>query len=123
MPIVTVQQGPRDIELVRELVRRVTGVFVDSLRIPAGAVQVRIPGGPDRQLGRRRQTHRRHVAGHGPAAGGDFCGGPVLCARVSSLSAVSGRENSPQGSSPARRAATTASRRVCAPSFRMADRR
>lgn len=40
MPIVTIQQGPRDIELKRELVKRVTDAFVDSLRIPAEAVQV-----------------------------------------------------------------------------------
>ncbi|WP_329121604.1 4-oxalocrotonate tautomerase DmpI [Streptomyces sp. NBC_01465] len=40
MPIVTIQQGPRDIELKRELVQRVTDAFVDSLKIPAEAVQV-----------------------------------------------------------------------------------
>ncbi|MEV5239515.1 4-oxalocrotonate tautomerase DmpI [Streptomyces cinnamoneus] len=40
MPIVTIQQGPRDIELKRELVARVTDAFVDSLNIPAEAVQV-----------------------------------------------------------------------------------
>ncbi|MCD7437017.1 4-oxalocrotonate tautomerase family protein [Streptomyces lincolnensis] len=40
MPIVTVQQGPRDIELKRELVKRVTDAFVDAYRIPAETVQV-----------------------------------------------------------------------------------
>ncbi|CAO5167039.1 putative tautomerase RSp0893 [Frankia sp. AiPs1] len=40
MPIVTVQQGPRDIELKRQLVRRITDAFVDSLQIPADSVQV-----------------------------------------------------------------------------------
>ncbi|MEV0094792.1 4-oxalocrotonate tautomerase DmpI [Streptomyces sp. NPDC050738] len=40
MPIVTIQQGPRDIELKRDLVQRVTDAFVDSLKIPAEAVQV-----------------------------------------------------------------------------------
>lgn len=34
MPIVTVQQGPRDIELKRELVKRVTDAFVDAYRSP-----------------------------------------------------------------------------------------
>ncbi|MER5789752.1 4-oxalocrotonate tautomerase DmpI [Streptomyces sp. NPDC001980] len=40
MPIVTVQQGPRDPELKRELVRRVTDAFVDAYKIPAETVQV-----------------------------------------------------------------------------------
>ena len=40
MPIVTVQQGPRTIELKRDLVRRITDAFVDALQIPADAVQV-----------------------------------------------------------------------------------
>jgi 4-oxalocrotonate tautomerase len=40
MPIVTVLQGPRDISLKRELVKNVTDAFVDSLGIPAEAVQV-----------------------------------------------------------------------------------
>ncbi|GAA4547150.1 4-oxalocrotonate tautomerase DmpI [Amycolatopsis samaneae] len=40
MPIVTVQQGPRDVELKRELVRRVTDAFVDALKVPADSVQV-----------------------------------------------------------------------------------
>jgi 4-oxalocrotonate tautomerase len=40
MPIVTVLQGPRDIELKRKLVRSVTDAFVDSLGVPAESVQV-----------------------------------------------------------------------------------
>ncbi|MFF4607863.1 4-oxalocrotonate tautomerase DmpI [Streptomyces sp. NPDC001339] len=40
MPIVTVQQGPRDIELKRELVARITDAFVDTYKIPADTVQV-----------------------------------------------------------------------------------
>jgi 4-oxalocrotonate tautomerase len=40
MPIVTVQQGPRDTELKRELVARITDAFVDAYKIPADSVQV-----------------------------------------------------------------------------------
>ena len=40
MPIVTVQQGPRDTELRRDLVKRITDAFVDPYKIPAEAVQV-----------------------------------------------------------------------------------
>ncbi|MFJ6718711.1 MULTISPECIES: 4-oxalocrotonate tautomerase DmpI [unclassified Streptomyces] len=40
MPIVTIQQGPRDVQLKRELVRRVTDAFVDAYKIPAETVQV-----------------------------------------------------------------------------------
>ncbi|MFE0458052.1 4-oxalocrotonate tautomerase DmpI [Kitasatospora sp. NPDC058965] len=40
MPIVTVQQGPRDIALKRELVARITDAFVDAYQIPAETVQV-----------------------------------------------------------------------------------
>ncbi|MFJ9928263.1 MULTISPECIES: 4-oxalocrotonate tautomerase DmpI [Streptomyces] len=40
MPIVTIQQGPRDAELKRDLVKRVTDAFVDAYRIPAESVQV-----------------------------------------------------------------------------------
>ena len=40
MPIVTVMQSPRDVELKRELVARVTDAFVDTLGIPAETVQV-----------------------------------------------------------------------------------
>ena len=40
MPIVTVQQGPRDVELKRELVERITDAFVDTFKVPADTVQV-----------------------------------------------------------------------------------
>lgn len=40
MPIVTVQQGPRNVELKRELVARITDAFVDAYKIPAETVQV-----------------------------------------------------------------------------------
>ncbi|MEV0480939.1 4-oxalocrotonate tautomerase DmpI [Streptomyces sp. NPDC050508] len=40
MPIVTVQQGPRDVELKRDLVKRITDAFVDAYKIPADSVQV-----------------------------------------------------------------------------------
>ncbi|MFX0578532.1 4-oxalocrotonate tautomerase DmpI [Nocardia nepalensis] len=40
MPIVTVQQGPRTVELKRDLVRRITEAFVDTLQVPAETVQV-----------------------------------------------------------------------------------
>ena len=40
MPIVTVLQGPREIELKRDLVRRITDAFVDAYKIPADSVQV-----------------------------------------------------------------------------------
>ncbi|WP_371479101.1 4-oxalocrotonate tautomerase DmpI [Kitasatospora sp. NBC_00315] len=40
MPIVTVQQGPRSIELKRDLVKRITDAFVDAYGLPAETVQV-----------------------------------------------------------------------------------
>lgn len=40
MPIVTVQQGPRTVELKRELVAKITNAFVDAYQIPAETVQV-----------------------------------------------------------------------------------
>jgi 4-oxalocrotonate tautomerase len=40
MPIVTVQQGPRSVELKRELVKQITEAFVDAYAIPAETVQV-----------------------------------------------------------------------------------
>lgn len=40
MPIVTVQQGPRTVELKRDLVRKITDAFVDAYQIPAESVQV-----------------------------------------------------------------------------------
>ncbi|OIV36859.1 4-oxalocrotonate tautomerase [Mangrovactinospora gilvigrisea] len=46
MPIVTVQQGPRDVESKRELVARITDAFVDAYKIPADTVQVWIQETP-----------------------------------------------------------------------------
>jgi 4-oxalocrotonate tautomerase len=46
MPIVTVQQGPRTVELKRELVERITDAFVDTYKIPADSVQVWIQETP-----------------------------------------------------------------------------
>ncbi|MBL7488213.1 tautomerase family protein [Frankia sp. AgB1.9] len=40
MPIVTVQQGPRSVELKRQLITRITDAFVEAYQIPAEAVQV-----------------------------------------------------------------------------------
>jgi 4-oxalocrotonate tautomerase len=40
MPVVTVLQGPRDVELKRDLVKRITDAFVDAYHIPAETVQV-----------------------------------------------------------------------------------
>ena len=46
MPIVTVQQGPRSVELKRELVAKITEAFVDTLKLPADSVQVWIQETP-----------------------------------------------------------------------------
>jgi 4-oxalocrotonate tautomerase len=40
MPIVTILQGPRDAEVKRELLKRITDSFVDVYAISADAVQV-----------------------------------------------------------------------------------
>lgn len=40
MPTVTIQQGPRSVELKRELVKNVTNAFVDALGVPAESVQI-----------------------------------------------------------------------------------
>lgn len=61
MPIVTIQQGPRDIELKRELVKRVTDAFVDAYKIPAETVQVWIHEVPTDSWGAMRHAHRRQV--------------------------------------------------------------
>jgi 4-oxalocrotonate tautomerase len=42
VPIVTIQQSPRTIELKRELVDRITAAFVDVYEIEADLVQVYI---------------------------------------------------------------------------------
>jgi 4-oxalocrotonate tautomerase len=46
MPTVTVLQGPRPVELKRELVRGITDAFVDTLGVPAESVQVWIQETP-----------------------------------------------------------------------------
>lgn len=40
MPIVTIQQGPRRIEQKRELVKKITEAFVETLEVPAESVYV-----------------------------------------------------------------------------------
>nr|WP_281356920.1 4-oxalocrotonate tautomerase DmpI [Fodinicola acaciae] len=40
MPTVTIQQGPRTVELKRDLIKRITDAFVDAYQIPAEAVEV-----------------------------------------------------------------------------------
>jgi 4-oxalocrotonate tautomerase len=40
MPVVTIHQGPRTVELKRDLVKRVTDAFVDAYHVPAESVQV-----------------------------------------------------------------------------------
>jgi len=40
MPVVTVQQLPKTVELKRELVARITDAFVDAYKIPADTVHV-----------------------------------------------------------------------------------
>ncbi|WP_029137468.1 4-oxalocrotonate tautomerase DmpI [Nakamurella lactea] len=40
MPTITIQQGPRTVELKRELVKNVTNAFVDTLGVPADSVQI-----------------------------------------------------------------------------------
>jgi 4-oxalocrotonate tautomerase len=46
MPVMTVLQGPRDVDLKRELVKNITNAFVDSYGIPAETVQVWIQDVP-----------------------------------------------------------------------------
>ena len=40
MPIVTVLQGPRDSDVKRELLKRITDAFVEVNGMPADAIQV-----------------------------------------------------------------------------------
>jgi 4-oxalocrotonate tautomerase len=51
MPIVTILQGPRPVELKRALVRSVTDAVVDSLGVRAEAVQVWIQETPAESWG------------------------------------------------------------------------
>ncbi|MGW3100475.1 4-oxalocrotonate tautomerase DmpI [Streptomyces sp. NPDC001100] len=46
MPVVTIQQGPRDVELKRDLVKRAADAFVAAYKIPAETVQVWIHEAP-----------------------------------------------------------------------------
>jgi 4-oxalocrotonate tautomerase len=46
MPTVTVLQGPRTVEVKRELIVAITDAFVDTLGVPADAVQVWIQETP-----------------------------------------------------------------------------
>ncbi|WP_433464220.1 4-oxalocrotonate tautomerase DmpI [Spirillospora sp. CA-128828] len=51
MPAVTVQQGPRDVELKRELIKKITDAFVETYRIPAETVMVFIEETPTDSFG------------------------------------------------------------------------
>jgi 4-oxalocrotonate tautomerase len=46
MPTITILQGARPVELKRALVKGITDVFVDTLGVPAGSVQVWIQETP-----------------------------------------------------------------------------
>ncbi|WP_344552164.1 4-oxalocrotonate tautomerase DmpI [Kitasatospora saccharophila] len=52
MPIVTIQQGPREVEQKRELVERVTEAFVTALGCPAESVMVWIQEYPGENWGK-----------------------------------------------------------------------
>ncbi|MFE6822084.1 4-oxalocrotonate tautomerase DmpI [Streptomyces sp. NPDC057690] len=51
MPAVTIQQGPRDVELKRELIKKITDAFVETYRIPAETVMVFIEETPADSFG------------------------------------------------------------------------
>ncbi len=68
MPVVTVQQGPRDIELKRDLVRRITDAFVDAYKIPADSVQVWIQETPADSWGTAGTLTADRAAAPAPAA-------------------------------------------------------
>lgn len=40
MPVVTVHQAPRSVELKREMIKRITDAFVEAYQCPAESVQV-----------------------------------------------------------------------------------
>ena len=63
MPTVTVLQGPRSVELKRDLITRITDAFVDALGVPADSVQSVDPGNTGRQLGSGWRPDCRQVAG------------------------------------------------------------
>ncbi|MET9886106.1 4-oxalocrotonate tautomerase DmpI [Streptomyces sp. NPDC006430] len=51
MPIVTIQQGPREVEQKRELVKKITEAFVEALEVPAESVYVWIQEYPAESWG------------------------------------------------------------------------
>lgn len=51
MPIVTIQQGPREVGQKRELVERITAAFVETLEVPAESVSVWIEEYPAENWG------------------------------------------------------------------------
>ncbi|MGW3040999.1 4-oxalocrotonate tautomerase DmpI [Kitasatospora sp. NPDC001159] len=51
MPIVTIQQGPREVEQKRELVKRITEAFTQTLEVPAESVYVWIQEYPAENWG------------------------------------------------------------------------
>ncbi|MET8628074.1 4-oxalocrotonate tautomerase DmpI [Kitasatospora sp. NPDC004669] len=51
MPIVTIQQGPREVEQKRELVKRITEAFTQTLEVPAESVFVWIQEYPAENWG------------------------------------------------------------------------
>ncbi|MDL4814045.1 4-oxalocrotonate tautomerase DmpI [Actinomadura opuntiae] len=51
MPAVTVQQGPRSVELKRELIGKITDAFVETYGIPAETVMVFIEETPADSFG------------------------------------------------------------------------
>jgi 4-oxalocrotonate tautomerase len=51
MPVVTVLQGPRDTDLKRKLVDKITQAFVDAYGLPAETVQVWITEVPPTSWG------------------------------------------------------------------------
>lgn len=51
MPAVTIQQGPRDVALKRELIRKVTDAFVETYGISAESVMVFIEESPTDSFG------------------------------------------------------------------------
>ncbi|MEV7772297.1 4-oxalocrotonate tautomerase DmpI [Kitasatospora sp. NPDC086791] len=51
MPIVTIQQGPREVAQKRELVKKVTEAFVAALEVPAESVYVFIQEYPAENWG------------------------------------------------------------------------
>ncbi|MFJ8623345.1 4-oxalocrotonate tautomerase DmpI [Kitasatospora sp. NPDC093550] len=51
MPIVTIQQGPREAGQKRALVEKVTGAFVEALGVPAESVSVWIQEYPAENWG------------------------------------------------------------------------